>query len=64
MLGYEEMKSKNMRGIIDKCGEEPNLFYIFMNKKLKHKEGIIRLRNENRVYEDSKGMSDLLNISF
>ena len=40
--------------IIDKCKEEPKLFYRFINEKLKQREGIDKIKLSNTVYEDPK----------
>ncbi len=52
------------KDIIEKCGEEPRLFYRYINKKLKHRECIDRLRDDHRIYEEPKEMSELLNLNF
>ena len=45
------------KDIVDKCKEEPKLFYRFINGKIKYKEIITRLKENNEVYEDPKQMS-------
>ena len=52
------------KDIVDKCKEEPKLFYRFINGKIKHKEIINRLKENNEIYEDPKGMSEVLNKNF
>ena len=52
------------KNIVDKCKEEPKLFYRFINGKIKHKEIITRLKENNEVYEDPKEMSEVLNKNF
>ena len=44
--------------------EEPKLFYRFINGKIKHKEIITRLKENNEVYEDLREMSEVLNKNF
>ena len=58
----EEMKFE--KDIVDKCKEEPKLFYRYINGKIKSKESVTRLRENNKVYEDPKEMSELLNKNF
>ena len=55
-----EEEKRYEKDIVDKCKEEPKLFYRFINEKIKHKEIIIRLKENNEVYEDSKEMSKVL----
>lgn len=52
------------QALIDRCWEQPELFHSYMNKKLSHKEGIVRLRDEGRFLEESKEMRELLNKNF
>ena len=44
--------------------KEPKLFYRFINGKIKYKENINRLKENNEVYEDPKEMSEVLNKNF
>ena len=53
------------RNIVDKCKEEPKLFYRFIYGKIKHQESIAWLKENREVlYEDLKEMSEVLNKNF
>ena len=52
------------KDIVNKCKEEPKLFYRFINGKIKHKEIITRLKENIEVYEDPIEMSEVLNKNF
>ena len=45
------------KDIVDKCKEEPKLFYRFINGKIKHEENITRLNENNEIYKDLEVMS-------
>lgn len=47
--------------IIDKCREQLKLFNRYMNKKLKRRESIIRLRDGGITYEEPKEIDRLPN---
>lgn len=55
--GYE-------KDIVEKCKEEPKLFYKIINGKIKPKEKIERLKDGNMITEDPKDMTELLNKRF
>ena len=55
--GYE-------KGIVEKCKEQPKLLYKFINRKIKPKEPIERLKSEHGMTEDPKSMAELLNTKF
>ena len=59
-----EEEKRYEKDIVDKCKEELKLFYKFINGKIKHKEIIIRLKENNEVYEDPNEMSKVLNKNF
>lgn len=50
--------------IVGKCKEEPKLFYRYVNGKLKHRDGIDKLRKEGIIYETPEEMSEIMNESF
>ena len=52
------------KDIVNKCKDEPKLFYRYINGKLKHKDHIIKLRREGRIYETAEEMCELMNESF
>ena len=55
--GYE-------KDIVEKCKEEPKLFYQFINGKIKQKDKVERLKDGSETYEDPKDMSEILNKNF
>ena len=55
-LRREEEKGYE-KDIVDKCKEEQKLFYRFINGKIKHKEIITRLKENNDMYEYRKEIS-------
>lgn len=55
MSGYIGKKRRNTKkSIVEKCKEEPKLFYRFVNGKVKQGEGIKRLRVREKLYEQEK----------
>ena len=60
----KEEERKFEKDIVEKCKEQPKLFYRFINRKLKVKETIVRLKGEEGIIEDPKDMADLLNNRF
>ena len=59
-----EEERKYEKNIVEKCKEEPKLFYRFINEKTKHKENIIKLKKDGVLYEKEEEISELLNTSF
>ena len=55
--GYE-------KDIVEKCKDEPKLFYRFINGKIKQKDKVERLKDGSETYEDPKDMSEILNKNF
>ena len=49
---------------MDKCKDQPKLFYRFINGKLKMKEDIIRIRDGGEVVEDPDAMAEVFNKNF
>ena len=52
------------KDIVEKCKDEPKLFYRYINGKLKHKDNINKLKSGGRIYETAKEMSEIMNKSF
>ena len=52
------------KDIVNKCKDEPKLFYRYINGKMKHKDTINKLRRGGRIYEKAEEMSELMNESF
>ena len=50
--------------IVEKCADKPKLFYKFINNKIKNKEMVNTMRENDIVYEDSKTISEILNKNF
>jgi len=59
-----EEERKFEKDIVDKCKEEPKLFYRFINEKTKHKERVTKLKRNGILYEEEEEISELLNNSF
>ncbi len=56
-IGYE-------KDIIEKCKDEPKLFYRFINGKTRIKEKVEKLRDGDKIIEDPKEMCELLNEKY
>ena len=52
------------KSIVEKCKEQPKLLHKFINRKIKPKETIERLKGECGMIEDPKSLADLMNSSF
>ena len=54
-----------MKGIIiDKCKEQPKLFYRYVNGKLKNKQEIEKLRQDNTEYIEDMEMAEIMSEHF
>ena len=62
VLREEQRQFEN--DIINRCKNEPKLFQRFVNRKLKRKTGLDKLRVDGVIYEDPKAMADIMNRSF
>ncbi len=58
-----EEERKYEKDIVDKCINEPKLFYRYINQKIGNKETIAQLKH-NKIYEDPREMSKVLNVNF
>ena len=61
-LREEQRKFEN--DIIDRCKDEPKLFFRYVNGKMKTRKSIDKIRVEDVVYEDPKDMAQVMNSSF
>ena len=52
------------KDVVEKCENEPKLFYRYINGKMTGKETIDKLTKEGRVYQTAEEMSELMNESF
>ena len=59
-----EEERKFEKDIVTKCGDEPKLFYKYINEKIRSRDTIMKLIKEGRVYETSEEMSEVMNESF
>ncbi|XP_050714228.1 uncharacterized protein LOC126997279 [Eriocheir sinensis] len=59
-----EEKRKYEKDIIDKCKDQPKLFYRHVNDKLKNRETINKLKMDGTAYEDPAEMAEVMNNSF
>ncbi len=57
-----EEKRKFEKDIVKKCGEQPKLFYKYMNGKIASRETIDKLIKGDRIYEKAEEMSEILNF--
>ena len=55
-----EEKINYEKNIIEKCKEEPKLFYRFINGKLKTKKGINKLKVDGIIYEDMHSQAEIM----
>ena len=49
---------------MEKCKDQPKLFYRFVNSKLKHKEGINKLVVDELEYTKAAEMAEVMNDCF
>ena len=47
-----EAKKKFEKSIVEKCKDQPKLFYKYVNGKLKNRKEIVKLKVDNIIYED------------
>ena len=59
-----EEKRNYEKDIVDKCKDQPKLFYKYVNSKMKHKEGIEVLKVNGIEYEDVADMTEVMNTHF
>ena len=52
------------KDVVDKCEEEPKLFYKYINGKITNKETIDKVRKEGRTYQTAEEISEIMNESF
>lgn len=52
------------KNIVNKCKEEPKLFYRYVNGKLKKKDGIEKLKLNGEIYEEARKQAEVMNKSF
>jgi len=50
--------------MIEKCKDEPKMFYRYINGKIKNKEEINRLKVNAIVYEDALLQAEVMNKCF
>ena len=59
-----EEKRNFEKDVIDKCKEQPKLFYRYVNGKLKNKHDIGKLRKENIEYTEDQEMAEVMSDHF
>ena len=57
-------EEKSEKDIIDKCKTEPKLFYGFINRKIKLKGKIVKIKDREQIFDDPKDMTKVLNKRF
>ena len=57
-------EKKYEKSIIDKCKEEPKLFYKHLKRKLNRREDIKTIRENGQIYENDKDISEVMNNNF
>ena len=56
-----QAKKDYEKNIVNKCENDPKLFYKYLNNKLKVKKQITSLRVEDKVYENVQEMCEVMN---
>ena len=65
MFGLEGKRKLNAKKTLYiNVKNEPKMFYRFINKKMKQKVGIYKLRVEGTVYEEEEGICEVMNRKF
>ena len=59
-----EEKKNFEKTIIDKCKDQPKLFYGYVNSKLKNKKGIVKLKVDGKEYEEDLEIATKLSDHF
>ena len=59
-----EEKRNYEKNIIDKCKEQPKLFYRYINGKMTHKHEIEKLKWNNEEYNEDLQMAEIMNEHF
>lgn len=57
-------KNKLWENIVDKYKDKPILFYRYINRKIKSKQSISKLKVEAKIYEDTYTQAEIMNGSF
>ena len=52
------------KDIVEKCKDQPKLFYGYVNGKLKKKKGISKLKRDDVIYEDAEQIAEVMNGCF
>ena len=60
----KEEERQYEKDIVEKCKDQPKLFYKFINKKMKKRVTIELLKGEHGIIDDPKNMAELLNNKF
>ena len=60
----QEERRNYEKDIVDKCKDQPKLFYRYVNGKLKNKSEITKLKTNNEVYDDAQEMAEVMNNCF
>ena len=64
VLVRREEERKYEKNIVDKCRNEPKMFYRFVNGKMKQKVGISKLTVDGVVYEEEAEICEIMNKKF
>ena len=57
-------EEKYEKDIIDKCKEQPKLFYRFINGRTKSRNGVEKIKVGDHTYDEPKEISEILNKKF
>ena len=52
------------KDVVEKCGNEPKLFYKYINGKMKCKETIDKMVKGEKSYQTAEELSEFINESF
>ena len=58
----EEIKFE--KDVVEKCNDNPKLFYRYVNDKMTSKEEIVTLIKGHKIYDKEEEMTELMNESF
>ena len=59
-----EVERNYQKRIVDKCKDEPKLFYRFINGKLKKSDCVTKLKDGGKIFEEDKELAEILNKNF
>ena len=64
VLIRREVERNYQKKIVDKCKDEPKMFYRFINGKLKKSDSVAKLKDGGKIIEEDKKLAEILNKNF